>query len=164
MAQESDPPPLTRTTLKLWFSKVRTELRIIEASIGAKTGGFIFKVHRYTKEELLALPEFQKVGSLCGQIDSLVSGWQSNNSVDEEGLRIYHENRLEIEDFIGELKARIIQRNPTFAESIKHFAVVFLSSVLPMLPASILGMLFGPEYVRLLTHVSNAITVNDDDV
>ena len=55
---------------------------------------------------------------MCAQIDDLYERWRTNKTVTAEEYKIYTQRRIEVEQELGKLRVRIIERKPTFLDLI----------------------------------------------
>ena len=148
-------PELQLDRAQLWFTP-----------IDATKGWGIFQNHVYTKEEIFQLPAFKKVYALCGQVDDLVSQWRASSSISDERYKMYHENRIRIEKYLGEIRARIVERKSTAWEGIVHVftqVVRFVMEHLPILPEMILTRI-GYKHPAIALLTRRIIEVSQDDV
>jgi len=163
------PPPADTATpdkMELWFTVIFNEIALVTAAINKKEGAFLFKTHVYSEEELLSSPPMKKIQATIGTIENIFESWLANSAVNDEQRRFYWDNRLAVERKLGEVRALIIDRKPTFWEQIVLTIARFIRFVMthmPMLPdyvISRLGINFSGQQKRL----NRILDIDPDEV
>lgn len=120
--------------LKIWFSRVHSNIGEIQSAIDDKTGFFIFKTHTYSKDELRGHPNFRRVEVLVENIGENIRLWDEAGKLTRKEKSIYFKERMRVEKSLGELRKNIASRKQTFLEAITDF-VRRIMTYLPELAA-----------------------------
>lgn len=159
-------------SIDIWFQKIFNEIREIRAALDLKDGFAFFKKHAFSKDEILQFPQFKKIYALTGQVDDVVGRWQASGNIHDSRYRAYHESRMRVERELGDLRADIIARKPTFWENViaaLGALMNFIMDNLPLLPAIILDRLgYRQTAEQIMLNARRKRTAatldNDDDL
>ena len=103
---------------KIKFRKVFYELDYLENKIN-QTEGIIFKNHRFSQEELIDSPHHKKIDSITRKIGDDASNWYAKGSLSEQGMEVYDDKREEVDEKLHHINNLILNRQPTWWESLK---------------------------------------------
>lgn len=165
MNESQQTPTPSPDNLDLWFLSIFTEIDLVRATI-AKKEGFIFEKHTYSEEEVLSSPAMKKIEAMVAQIGNVFEGWVSSSAISDERRKFYWDSRLMVERKLGEVRALIIERRPTFWERLLNTITRFIKFVmthLPMLPEYIMKRI-GLDPNPLQKRVGRIIDIDPDDV
>jgi hypothetical protein len=157
---------LSPDNMELWFTVISNEIALVTSAINKKEGVFLFKKHVYSEDELMSSPSMQKIQSTIGTIENIFESWMANSAVTDERRKFYWDSRLAVERKLGELRALIIERKPTFWEQIVSTItrlIRFVMAHLPMLPDAVmkrLGISFSLQQKRL----NRVLDIDPDEV
>jgi hypothetical protein len=118
MLRESKASPATPLGVELWFEKLLNEIRVLAAEIDRESGILFLKTHTLSEQQIAAHPSLERIRAMCAQIDDLYERWRTNKTVTADEYKLYTQRRIEVEQELGKLRVRIIERRPTFLDLI----------------------------------------------
>jgi hypothetical protein len=125
------------------FKIVQREIATVRQLIHQKDGSF-FETHKYSVEELVQLPQMNKIKAACGAIRADVDNWIRATNFPPEAQEAYRVVHSGVDSSIQALEEEINSREPTWVEcfisAFKGFAKVIMT-ILP--PLSFLLNVFG---------------------
>ena len=128
------------------FRPAYKELQKLQNKIYAQEGFWIFKSHKFSKEELLRSEHLDKVNSIARKIGSDVRIGIQNGGLSPIAQSIYDNYRTELNSQLGLVYRAIQSRQPTWWEEAKSTIWGVLNSIMYNLPKI---------FVKLVTHRFN---------
>ena len=110
--------------------------------------GLIFKRHKYTAEELLNSPEYDRIKSLIEKINDDITNWKNSNRLSLSTRNIYNTNRDLLETRLIDTENKIRNREPTWWENVKRFFTKFIQFVIEKLPKLWNGLMLAANALQ----------------
>jgi hypothetical protein len=132
------------------FKNLENSLFDIKRKLLQKDGFWFVKWHVYEQEQLLNDAAFARIDAFVGVISSNIESWLGYNSISQEFMLHYNAMRDNLELKIENLKNDIIDREPTFWETISDGFKGFFKFLISKLPKIVVKYLTGGKSTLLI--------------
>ncbi|XQQ07527.1 MAG: hypothetical protein EDM05_61045 [Leptolyngbya sp. IPPAS B-1204] len=125
---------MSARVIRSGFKRAFREIDLLRAKIPQQRGVWIFKLHKYSVDELLKSEHHGKIYSITEKLGDDVSNWHNAGKLNNRDLDFYHEQRDMVEDGLHAVHLEIVQRQPTLLEELVGVLNDFVKAVIIHLP------------------------------
>jgi hypothetical protein len=120
------------------FGLIEFEIDRIRSKLEMKSDGLFFESHEYSRKEIMALANWNKIHRIADVIRTDVESWIAHENLPPDGQSAYHAFHRKYNDALTELEYVIMNRKSSFydrvVESIEY-AVKIITALRNALPA-----------------------------
>jgi hypothetical protein len=123
-----------KRAIELGFKRALNEIEVLQSQIHLKKGVWIFQLHRYSGEELGESVHYDKIYAITEKLGDDVGNWHRAGKLTNQEFDFYHGQRDVVEDRLKAVRLEIINRKPTFLETLLESFDSFFETVVVSLP------------------------------
>lgn len=132
------------------YKKVNEQIKQLHSEINSQDGFFLFKKHKYTIEELLESPHFNKINAITEKLGNDIQNWYINGKISNDEKKLYDNVRSRIEKDLNEVTVKIVLREHTWSEKISKVFQKFINIIMDNLPNIPVACLDGRKVQKRL--------------